>query len=202
MKVVDSIKSSINKAEGGALFFNSDFRQFVEQYVNKVLVDLMRQGLLIRLARGVYMKPEHTRFGLVYPSVDNIVSAIARRDNADVLPCGEAALNLLGFSTQVPMNYVYVTSGTARKITVGGTKITLKRVAPKNFAVKGDYTRLIVQAMKAIGENGFDENDMAHLRQLLTQHPEHETMTHDLNVMPQWIKQLFIKALKSIEDEK
>ncbi|MBO6250663.1 MAG: hypothetical protein J6N71_04875 [Muribaculaceae bacterium] len=202
MKVVDSIKSSINEAKDGSLFFNSDFSQFDDQYVNKVLADLVRQKALVRLARGIYMKPEQTRFGLVFPSVDTIVNAIARRDNADVLPCGEAVLNMLGFSTQVPMNYVYVTSGTARKITVGGRKITLKRVAPKNFAVKGTYTRLIVQAMKSIGQEHFGKEDAAHLLQLLRHHPEPDTIVQDLTVMPQWIKQEFVKLLKMIENEK
>ena len=75
-----------------------------------------KTGLLCRLAKGVYYKPIQTRFGILYPEVGALVKAIAHRDNAHVLPTGETAQNMLGLFTQVPMNYVYLTSGSARKI--------------------------------------------------------------------------------------
>ena len=77
-----------------------------------------------------------TKFGVLMPDVQEIVKAIARRDNAQVLPTGETAANLLGLSTQVPMNYVYLTSGSARKIMVGKKTVTFKRCVPKNLSLK------------------------------------------------------------------
>jgi hypothetical protein len=52
---------------------------------------------------------EKSRFGFVLPTVDKVVQAIATRDNAQFLPSGMTALNILGLSTQVPMNYTYLT---------------------------------------------------------------------------------------------
>ena len=49
------------------------------------------------------------------------------------MPTGSAALNLLGISTQVPMNAVYLTTGSSRVIKIGNRKITFKRSAPKNL---------------------------------------------------------------------
>lgn len=47
---------------------------------------------------------------------------IAKRDKAHIIPTGELALNALGLSTQLPMNVVYLTDGSARKIDLGKRK--------------------------------------------------------------------------------
>jgi len=92
-----------------------------------------RLGKLVRLANGVYLKTTITKFGPVYPSPTEIAEAIARRDHAQVLMSGLAAENYFGLSTQVPMKIVFLTSGSARKLTVGNTTIEFKRGVPKNF---------------------------------------------------------------------
>ena len=108
---------------------------------------------------------------------------------------------MLGFSTQMPMKYEYITTGSARKIKVGDYTITFKRGTPKNFAIKGKYTRLIVQAMKSIGEANFNQEDEAHLKYLLREHPEMDTMQDDLAMMPQWVRKRFKKLLNEINNE-
>ena len=40
----------------------------------------------------------------------------ATRDKAQVLPSGMTALNILGLSTQVPMNYTYLTTDSERTV--------------------------------------------------------------------------------------
>ena len=134
--------------------------------MGQILSELAKDGTLHHLSRGVYLKTEKTRFGLVYPPIENIAEAIARRDNAQVIPAGATAQNILGLSTQVPMNAVFLTSGSARIIKLGNRTITFRRVVPKNFAVKGRYTSLIVQALKSIGEENFSEEDLYHYKTL------------------------------------
>ena len=150
-KVINIIKGRIEEADNGTLFFNNSFPEFDDEYVGQILSDLAKDGVIHHLSRGVYLKTEETRFGLVYPPMEKIAEAIAQRDNAQVIPTGATAQNILGLSTQVPMNAVFLTSGSARKIQLGGRTITFRRAVPKNFAVKGRYTCLIVQALKYIG---------------------------------------------------
>ncbi len=145
---------------------------------------------------SVYLKAEETRFGLVYPPVEAIAEAIVRRDNAQVIPTGATAQNILGLSTQVPMNAVFLTSGSARKIRLGGRTITFRRAVPRNFAVKGRYTSLIVQALKSIGERNMTEYDLASVQALIRRHPEPETIEGDLVVMPTWIRRIFVRTMK------
>lgn len=195
-KVVDVIRGQIDTAATGTLFFNNSFPEYDDEYVGRVLSDLVRQEILYRLSRGVYLKANKTKFGLVYPTTEEIASAIAERDNAEVLPTGSAALNMLGLSTQVPMNPVFLTSGSARKIKCGNKTITFKHGVPTNFAVKGETTRLLVQAMKAIGERNMTDDYRERIATILYKNPETATMKHDLTVMPSWIKRELLKIIK------
>lgn len=196
-KVINIIKSRIQEAPNGTLFFNNSFPEFDDEYVGQILSDLTRDGIIHHLSRGVYLKTEETRFGLVYPPIEEIAEAIARRDNAQVIPTGATAQNLLGLSTQVPMNAVFLTSGSARKIRLGGRSIIFRRAVPRNFAVKGKYTSLIIQALKSIGEANITEEDISHIQALILTHPEPETIQDDLSFMPSWIRRIFIKTLKN-----
>ncbi len=120
--VVSAIRERVGSAKNGTLFFNNSFPEYDYEYVGKILSDLVKSGDLHHLSRGVCLKTEQTRFGLVYPPVSDIASAIAERDKAQILPTGATALNLLGLSTQMPMNPVFLTSGSARTITVDGVR--------------------------------------------------------------------------------
>ena len=200
-KVVDVIRGRIDQAEKGTLFFSNSFPEYDDEYVGKVLSDLVKQGAIYRLSRGVYLKATMTKFGLVYPTTEEIAKAIAERDNAEVLPTGSAALNILGLSTQVPMNPVFLTSGSARKIRCGNKTITFKYGVPKNFAVKGQMMRLLVQAMKAIGEQNITKEELDGISEILRKYPEKETIKHDLTVMPQWIKNTIQQIIKENKND-
>ena len=195
--VVTTIRERVSSAENGTLFFNNSFPEFDDEYVGKILSDLVKSGELHHLSRGVYLKTEQTRFGLVYPPVSVIASAIADRDKARILPTGATALNLLGLSTQMPMNPVFLTSGSARTITIDGRTITFKRAVPKNFAIKGKRRSLIVQALKYIGENNITDEDRAKISELIRNDTDASNLSEDLKVMPSWIRRFYMSALKA-----
>ena len=100
-KIINIIKSRIQTAQNGALFFNNSFPEFDDEYVGQILSDLAKDGIIHHLSRGVYLKTEETRFGLVYPPVEDIAEAIARRDNAQVIPTGATAQNIRSTSARV-----------------------------------------------------------------------------------------------------
>ena len=201
-KVINIIKKRIQEAPDDAVFFNNSFPEFDDEYVGQILSSLSKQGVIHHLSRGIYVKAIETRFGLVYPSMEKIVEAIAKRDCAQVIPTGAAAENYLGISTQVPMNYVFLTSGSTRKIIVNGVTISFRHAALKNFAIKSRYTSLIVQVLKEYGEGKVPEELMGPIRGLILSHPETDTIEEDLAVMPSWIRRIFIKTLKASFMEK
>ncbi len=105
MKSIDNkILTTINRKNHGAILFANDFADMGEQKtINKVFERITLSGKIIRLARGIYCKPKidtEFGFGIVYPSVEEVAQAIAKRDKCRIVPTGDAALNKLGLSTQ------------------------------------------------------------------------------------------------------
>lgn len=198
---VDDIRRIIAKSKDGTLFFNNSFPKADGEYVRHLLSDLCQQGVIVRISMGVYVKPIMSRFGVVYPPVNDIMKAIAKRDNAKILPTGNTAMNKLGLSTQVPMNSEFITTGSAREISIGKRTIRLKRSAPRNFVYKGELMPVLVQAMKAIGKEGLEDEHVGIIRGLLKEHPEPKTWEKDLSYAPAWIRKVLTTLKKSIENE-
>jgi hypothetical protein len=152
---------------------------------------------IYRVARGVYTRLEKDPvLGTVKPGTESIAEAIRRRDKAKIIPTGAMAMNALGLSTQVPMNVVYLTNGTARKINLGKRKIVFKKTTPKNLAAIGKISSLVIQALKEIGKGNATENEI----ELILKHLEKEEpyrLEHDIKLAPEWIRIIMRKALKT-----
>ena len=187
----DQILIKINKARRGTLFFIDDFASIGnKKTVGKALERLVNSGELHRVATGIYVRPEKDRvLGIVLPGIEEIAEAIRKRDKARIVPTGSYALYKLGLTTQVPMNVVYYTDSTARKIKVGKQTITFKRASARNLSAIGDISKLVIQALKAIGKDKVTEEELDRLRELLKQEkPFH--LQHDLKIAPEWIRKL------------
>jgi hypothetical protein len=134
------IRERISKIETGKLFTISDFADLNnDNLVTRTLYRLQNESIIVRVATGIYMNPKRTQFGILFPTIDQIARKIAERDKAEIFPTGDTALNILGLSTQVPMNAVYITNGAKRKVKVGERNIIFKNVVQKNFQFKGGF---------------------------------------------------------------
>ena len=191
ISIEELILRKIRKAKRGSLFFPEHFSDFGSaKTVGKALVRLMESGQLHRVATGIYVRPEKDRvLGIVLPGIEEIAEAIRKRDKARIVPTGSYALYKLGLTTQVPMNVVYYTDSTARKIKVGKQTITFKRASARNLSAIGDTSKLIIQAMKTIGKDKVTEEELGKIRELLKQEkPFH--LQHDMKIAPEWIRKL------------
>src|SRR5690554_2223385 len=146
----DEILEKINLAKRGSLFFVDDFLSFGNaKAVSKALERLVQTEKLHRVARGIYSRLiEDPILGPIQPSTEAIAEAISRRDKARIIPSGSLALNALGLSTQIPLNVVHYTDGSARKINLGKRNIVFKKTSPKNLATIGSISTLVIQALK------------------------------------------------------
>lgn len=189
--------SKIAQEKPGTIFFVSGYSESQnDKAVSRTLSTMEKRGEIVRLGRGIYLKPEHSRFGVVYPPVAKIAEAIAQRDNAQVMPYGLTAENMLGLSTQVPMSYTYLTSGSAREVHLNGKSIVFKRGVPKNFAFENKMMALLTQALKSIGKEHLGEEELTVVRKLLREHPDYEGMMRDLRLMPGWMRTIIEPILK------
>ena len=115
--------------------------------VDQALSRLARQGQLLRVCQGVYMRPIETRFGVRPPAVEKVIASLSALWGEVIVPCGGAAANVLGLTTQVPVRPVYLTSGPDRRLRLGAQTVYLRHaprwqlVAPHRPA--GDIVRAL-----------------------------------------------------------
>ena len=196
------IIKKIKKARRGTLFFNESFLTIGQtDAIRKALERLVKSGEIQRVAVGIYVRPEiDPVIGEVNPGIDAIVTAIAKRDKARIVPTGIYAMNRLGLSTQVPMNVVYLTDGAPRKIKIGGRLVTFKKTTPKNVSAVGEISRLAIQALREIGKDKITEQEIEHLQQLLRKEKP-TRLEHDFHLAPAWIREIMRPVLKESKNE-
>ena len=185
-----TLRQRIEAMPEDCILFRSDFPEYHTEFVGSILSELTTEGMLVKIAHGIYAKPRRSKFGVVLPSVDKVVQAIAARDNAEVLPSGMTALNALGLSTQVPMNYTYLTTGSERTVNLSNRKVVLKRGVPKNFCYGTRLISLLVQALKALKKENVGESELKVIRQLVLKETDKETLVKDVDMMPAWMKRI------------
>jgi hypothetical protein len=194
------ILAKIGKAKRGALFFTDDFITYgTAKAVAKALERLTTKKEIVRVARGIYARLEEDPIlGPIKPSTEAIAETIRRRDKAKIIPTGAMAMNALGLSTQVPINVVYLTNGTARKINLGRRTIVFKKTTPKNLAAIGKISSLVIQALKEIGKENITSREI----DIVVEHLKKEEpyrLDHDIKLAPEWIRIIMRMALKSKE---
>ena len=190
------IRDRINRSDIGSVYVAVDFVDISDKTsVNAYLARLVDEGLIRRILRGVYDKPEYNDFleEYVAPSPDKVANALARNFGWSIVPCGDAALNLLGLSTQVPAAWVYVSDGTYKEYTYDNTTIQFKRTTNKEVSKLSYKTALTVQALKALGKDKIDDTVISRLGKLLTAE-EKKTMLEEAKAATSWIYE-YIKQI-------
>lgn len=154
----------------------------------------------MRVAQGIYVRPKESELiGKLIPTAEEVAEAIAKRDSIRTVPTGSYALNALGLSTQVPMNIVLLTDGSAREIKVGKRIIKFKKTTPKNLLAKGKISRLVIQALKEIGNGKVTEEEEQKILALLKKEDEKD-LKHDIALAPVWMQKIMKKALVDGKD--
>lgn len=193
----NTLRQRIEAIPGDSILFRSDFPEYHAEFVGGTLSELTNEGVLTKIAQGIYAKPRKSHFGVVLPSVDKVVQAIAVRDSAQVLPSGMTALNVLGLSTQVPMNYTYLTTGSERVIKLANRQVTLRRGVPKNFCYETRLIALLVQALRTLKQENISTDELQTIAALLSKEPDKESLARDVDVMPAWMKRIVKPMLKT-----
>ena len=88
--------------------------------VARALSRLVRSDRLLRICRGVYMRPIQTRFRLRAPSLEQAITALASLWGETIVSNGGDAASWLGLTTQNAVRTVYLTSGPDRLPCISG----------------------------------------------------------------------------------
>lgn len=187
IQVLDKIKRNPR----GTLFFVDSFVKIGNvKAVNKALERLVKSDELERVAQGIYVRPVIDDYiGKVLPSIEEIAVAIAKRDRATIVPTGSYAMYKLGLTTQVPLNIIFYSDTSARKIKIGKQTITFKKASSKNLSFVGEISMLAIQALRTIGKDKATDEEIKQIKKILkNENPKH--LQHDLLLAPVWIRKL------------
>jgi hypothetical protein len=190
------VEKSIKRKPLGSLFFPEDFSDLgSSDAVRKALDRLEDKEAIFRVAQGIYTRPKKSKLiGEVMPSAEEVAEAIIKRDKVRTVPTGTYALNALGLSTQIPMRIVLLTDGSPREIKIGKRTIKFKKTTPKSLLAKGKISRLVIQALKEIGNGQVTESEEGKIIKLLKEEEEKD-LIHDIGLAPVWIQKIMRKAL-------
>ncbi len=187
------VLEKIKRNPRGTLFFVDSFSKIANtKATNKALERLAKSGEIERIAQGIYARPIIDDYiGKVLPSIEEIAVAIANRDRAKIIPTGSYAMYKLGLTTQVPLNIVFYSDTSARKIKIGKQTITFKKASSKNLAFVGEISTLAIQALRTIGKDQVTTEEIEQIKNILkNENPKH--LQHDLQLAPVWIRKILI----------
>ena len=193
---ITEIKKKILSSKGGTVFVTSDFTDIASKKTASMgLLRLEEDGLIKRVLRGVYFKPEFNEFLSEYvaPNPDDISAALARNYGWTIIPCGDTALNLLGLSTQVPAVWSYVSGGPYKEYSYDNTIIRFKHTNNKDISKCSYKTALVIQALKALGKDNIDNTSLEQLSKTLTE-KEKKQMLAEAKATTSWIYE-YIKLI-------
>ena len=96
--------------------------------------------------------------------LDQVANAYARKFSWRIEVSGESALNLLGLSTQIPAQYIYLSDGPSKSYDIMGVQLNFKKSTLKDIGFKHRESTLIVQALKALGKEHLSAEVLAKIR--------------------------------------
>ena len=195
----NQIITIIKKKRKGNIIFANDFKEFGSgDAIRQVLSRLCKEDFIVRLSTGIYLYPKISKqIGVVFPSIEEIAKAIAKKEKARLIPTGIYALNRLGLSTQVPMKVVFLTDGAPRIVKIGEkATVKFKKTVAKNLSFKGEISALVVFALKEIGKGNASNSELQRIKEALV-YEKQENIRHDAALAPEWISEIMIKLTQN-----
>jgi len=126
--------------------------------INKNLERMEKSGTIRRIISGVYDIPKFSSVleEFAAPSIRDVAYALARAYNWKICPSGTSALNYLGLSTQVPAQYIYVSSGPYKKYYIANRELVFKHTNNRMMFDSSKETSILIQAIKEIGKDNIN----------------------------------------------
>lgn len=161
------IEKRISEFKNGYVFSAFDFRDISNtDAINKALSRLRKENRIRRIIQGYYDVPEYSQIIEEFssPDIGSLANAIARKYNWTISPTGDAALNIMHISTQVPNTWEYISDGPTRMFVVGSYVLKFKKCSNREVTGKSPMTNLIIQSIKAIGKDNITEEHLQKLK--------------------------------------
>lgn len=166
------IQERISNAAEGTIFVSSDFADIADtETIRRNLNRLTQAGMVRRILKGIYEKPEYSEMLKEYVAADPdaVAKALARSYHWTIAPCGNTALNLLGLSTQVTAVWSYISDGPYKIYEWNSTRLEFKHRTNKEITGLSYMTILVIQALKTLGKTNVTSKTVQALQSRLSE---------------------------------
>jgi len=109
MKVFQEVQDKISKFENGEIFSYSDFNISNEKFLalSKSLSLLYKRGILRKISKGLYYKPEQSIFGELSPTETDILENFLKKSKKNIgYISGTNIYRNMGLTTQLSREFV------------------------------------------------------------------------------------------------
>ncbi len=153
--------------------------------VTRALSRLARSDRLMRICRGVYMRPIQTRFGLRGPRLEMALATLSELWGETIVPNGGDAANWLGLTTQCTVRSVYLTSGADRLLHFGAHRVELRHAPSWQLAAPNRNAGTVIRALAWLGPHEI-EDGLDHVLPKLSKE-DLEELAAARAILPMWI---------------
>jgi hypothetical protein len=117
--------------------------------VDQVLHQLVRAGMIRRITRGLYDKPNLNALTgkSTHPCPRTVIDALARRDSVRMIVDGITAAYDIGLSDAVPAHIIVHTDARLKSLALGNLTTNFKKTAPRKLFWSGRPAMRVLQAL-------------------------------------------------------
>ena len=196
LSVQKLVLEKIRQMDRGAIFFIDDFIELGSSGAVRIaLMELKKQGIILRPARGIYCYPQLRReyAGVITPSPETIAEALAKKERVRIVPYGDHAAYKLGLTGLQVSNLKYLTDGASRVINLNSDKkIFFNHTSEvKIFDFCNETMQMISSAIRALTEECLDGEKKRIIHKHLRTVPEEEFLK-DITIPPAWVGKIIM----------
>lgn len=199
MSIAESILRRIKRMPKGKPFVGAVFAQAGSRTsVDKALSQMVFSGFLERVARGVYMRPKHSRYTgrRIRANPLAVLEAVAKARGETIQIHGAEAVRRLGLSTQMQVLPTYYTSGSTREIRIGNAVVRLRHVSRLRLQQAGTRVGVALTALFYLGKAGLTELELSKIANSLSVEEFNKLMACE---MPDWMRSALTRSAKGHE---
>lgn len=193
MNIAKAVRQAIARMQEGVAFPAKDLLALGPRAaVDQVLYRMVKEGELLRVARGIYTRPKWNKYVKtpVMPEPFEVAELVAKKQGATLGPSGAEAAHRLGLTTQVPVQAVYVTTGRPGVIKIGNNVVRLRHIAPQKMQYAGTAVGTAIAALRYLGKEQVTAKVIGQIERVLT--PEDfRTLRLATNALPAWMMDKF-----------
>ncbi len=194
MSTARTIRSGIRKLPRGKTFTRARFLKYGSHgAVDRALSRLVGRGEILRVARGVFVRPKTSRFvATVQPDVLEVVKAIAHKNGETIQVHGAEAARRFKLSTQVPISPMFYTNGSSRIIRIGSFSVRMVHTSNRRrLQFAGEATGAALSALWYLGKDNVTAESVGTIATALGPRAFEKLRSAD---MPAWMSKAVAEA--------